>query len=237
MHGTLKLLCSQCDGGGGRLCPTCPKGIPTIVNKKGDQCRMCSKVEWTGKIREREVGNLLVQWSEEGHIPVFKSTNKTIPGTNVSFRPDFYFDMGSFALIVEVDEEQHANISYNSSCELIRVYRIAQSIGLPLILVRYNPDSLKIGDSATKVPKAERHSLLLAVLREHFSQGTSEFLMVTYLFYDQPAQHMAHQKYAFASTLTYASDLDYEQFVWAAYPEGCTRPPPDAGTKWYSKVD
>ena len=235
-HGTLKYLCSQCEGGGRRLCSGCRL---YSVSKNGEKCRNCSTAPWHHVSKERVVGNKLIKYANEGLIPLFSSANKKLPRTTLGtgFRPDFYYDMNSFALIVEVDENQHDLAAYNSHCELVRVYSIAQSIGLPLILVRYNPDSLKIGDSATKVPKAERHSLLLAVLREHFSQGTSEFLMVTYLFYDQPAQHMAHQKYAFASTLTYASDLDYEQFVWAAYPEGCTRPPPDAGTKWYSKVD
>ena len=237
-HGNVKMWCSQCPGGGQRLCSGCRL---YTVSKNGGKCRSCNTSPWHGISKERVVGNQLIKYANDGLIPLFSSANKKLPRTTLGtgFRPDFYYDMGSFALIVEVDENQHDLAAYTANCELVRNYRIAQSIGLPLILVRYNPDGFKIGDSATttKVPKAERHSLLLTILREHFSQGSSNFLTITYLFYDQPAQLMNAERHPYCTTAKYLHDLDYEQFVGAAYPEGCTRPPPDAGTKWYSKVD
>lgn len=66
-------------------------------------------------------------------------------------RPDFYYECGSIAVIVECDERQHAYYtinanpeaprhSYECTCEFSRMIAIHQTVGLPTIFVRYNPD-------------------------------------------------------------------------------------------------
>jgi hypothetical protein len=79
-------------------------------------------------------------------------------------RPDNYYDCGSYALIIECDEHQHAREfmtarvaeapaeeaaaaadavtphPYSCDCEYTRMVAIHQVVGLPLIFIRYNPD-------------------------------------------------------------------------------------------------
>ena len=53
-------------------------------------------------------------------------------------RPDIYVDMGTFNLVIEVDENQHVHYT----CENLRMMQIFQDGGsIPLVLIRFNPDS------------------------------------------------------------------------------------------------
>ena len=56
-------------------------------------------------------------------------------------RPDFLFDCGTHFVIVEVDENRHNHVT--PECERIRMINISQSLGLPTIFIRYNPDSYR----------------------------------------------------------------------------------------------
>ena len=133
-----------------------------------------------------------------------------------------------------MDEHEHGYAIYNPHCELTRVYNIAVDIGKPLILVRYNPDEMKINGLTERVPKATRHALLLEVLKEHFARGATDFLTVTYICYSQPTRMMSHEPRAYSTTLRYETMLDYECYVGTAYPEGCA--PRVPGTPWHTKV-
>ena len=58
---------------------------------------------WKGKRKERVIGELLLKWASDDLIPVFDSNNKTLSNSSVtSARPDFLFDCGAFAVVVEV---------------------------------------------------------------------------------------------------------------------------------------
>jgi len=53
-------------------------------------------------------------------------------------RPDWYVDCGTHNLIVEIDENQHADYS----CENKRMMELFLDAGsLPLCIIRFNPDS------------------------------------------------------------------------------------------------
>ena len=133
-----------------------------------------------------------------------------------------------------MDEHEHGYASYPPHCELVRVYNIALAVGKPLILVRHNPDEFKINGLTERVSKERRHALLLEVLKEHLAQGSTAFLTVTFICYSQPARLMHGEKRAYATTASYATELDFEAFVGTAYPDGCA--PPPAGTTWYTKT-
>jgi hypothetical protein len=64
-------------------------------------------------------------------------------------RPDIFMDMGSHAIVVEIDETQHTD--YDCSCENKRLMEISQDIGhRPIVFIRFNPDQY-IDESGTKV--------------------------------------------------------------------------------------
>lgn len=55
-------------------------------------------------------------------------------------RPDALIDKGTFSIIVEVDENQHAE--YDCTCENKRNMQLFQDLGSrPLIFIRFNPDA------------------------------------------------------------------------------------------------
>lgn len=55
-------------------------------------------------------------------------------------RPDLLLDLGDQVLIIEVDENQHAD--YDCSCENKRVMELSQDVGhRPIVFIRFNPDS------------------------------------------------------------------------------------------------
>ncbi len=56
-------------------------------------------------------------------------------------KPDVMIDMGEWVVIVEVDEGQHKQDSYKSSCETKRVMQIFDDVGRrPTVFIRFNPD-------------------------------------------------------------------------------------------------
>ena len=64
-------------------------------------------------------------------------------------RPDLLLDLGDQVLIIEVDENKHAD--YDCSCENKRVMELSQDVGhRPIVFIRFNPDSYVVEDQ--KVP-------------------------------------------------------------------------------------
>jgi len=54
-------------------------------------------------------------------------------------RPDLLLDLGYQLIIVEIDENQHAD--YDCSCENKRIMELSQDVGhRPIIFIRFNPD-------------------------------------------------------------------------------------------------
>jgi hypothetical protein len=65
--------------------------------------------------------------------------DKRIPDGCSKRRPDIFFDFGSHIVIVEIDENQHAD--YDSTCELARLNELSTDCGFrPIIMIRFNPD-------------------------------------------------------------------------------------------------
>jgi hypothetical protein len=57
-------------------------------------------------------------------------------------KPDVLIDMGEWVVIVEVDEGQHKQDSYKSSCENKRTMQIFDDLGRrPTVFIRFNPDN------------------------------------------------------------------------------------------------
>jgi hypothetical protein len=58
-------------------------------------------------------------------------------------RPDLLVDLGYQIIIIEIDENQHAN--YDCSCENKRIMELSQDLQhRPIIFIRFNPDEYEI---------------------------------------------------------------------------------------------
>lgn len=108
-------------------------------------------------------------------------------GTYGRERPDFVFDAVTHMIVVEIDEDQHKY--YPCECEQIRMINISQSLGMPTIFIRYNPD--KYQSSYRLYSEKERMKALKHQI-EHWSNVAlpkDGFCYVTHLFYDDdPSQ-------------------------------------------------
>ena len=100
-------------------------------------------------------------------------------------RPDFLFKRKTHCVILEVDENQHSERP--CECESIRMVNISQSLGMPAVFIRYNPDNYVKPGKVKKMPNEsheQRMSLLTDILNKYLNEPPSSFLTVTQLFFD-----------------------------------------------------
>jgi hypothetical protein len=118
-------------------------------------------------------------------------------------RPDLLLDLGYQVIIVEVDENQHAD--YDCSCENKRIMELSQDVGhRPIVFIRFNPDDYekdetnisscwgcdKNGLCVVKKSKKNEWTDRLHVLEETISywvspeNTTSKTIETIQLFYD-----------------------------------------------------
>jgi hypothetical protein len=118
-------------------------------------------------------------------------------------RPDLLLDLGYQVIIVEVDENQHAD--YDCSCENKRIMELSQDVGhRPIVFIRFNPDEYekdgtivsscwgcdKNGLCVVKKSKKNEWADRLRVLEETISywvspeNTTSKTIETIQLFYD-----------------------------------------------------
>ena len=102
------------------------------------------------------------------------------------FRPDFFYDMKSHVVIVEVDEHQHS--MYDESCERARELHISDAIGRPTYFIRYNPDFYRVNGTVVKVKTLCREKRLIYVMREFLFKNVNELTEngseTVFLYYD-----------------------------------------------------
>jgi hypothetical protein len=100
-------------------------------------------------------------------------------------RPDFVFECAGYFLILEVDEYQHSY--YNTECENTRMINISQSLGMPTIFIRYNPDRFtmknRVIDFSKKIRLQELKKLLDIYLHLDINL-LKYFCSVVYIFYN-----------------------------------------------------
>ena len=87
--------------------------------------------------------------------------------------------------MLEVDERQHKTKTYE--CDFKRMCDIAQSLGLPTIFVRYNPDSYKTKGKRYDPRDGTRKKYLMRMLKYVKSLtpvDESEYLRICKIYYD-----------------------------------------------------
>lgn len=175
-----------------RECVRCKR--TDVLNKAGLCVNYCSLEEddrvFKKRIKQKEeaIGRLL-----QKEIPQeLYSADKIIDSSCSKRRPDFVYHCGTHVVIIEVDENQHQGYlctAYGDDPqgkmkgETIRMYEVAQCFdGLPVLFLRYNPDSYK---GKKKASLSERQDTLIRWVRYSLQhQPWMEGFKVKFLFYD-----------------------------------------------------
>ena len=225
-HGRQKAMCKECVGSGicehqvqKRSCKHC--GIKcsscqlNVVRKKDAQCSHCLPVaKHRSRCKEARIAAELGGWASEGYISMYTSWNKANPDANRAicgaYRPDFIWDLQFRAVILEVDEFQHKYENYVRRCELVRVSRIVEGFGgIPVHILRYNPDAFKITGVTRTTRYNERVELLKIHLTEALARPDFEHrIVVQHLWFDQDQDTME-----FVTTQRFKTLEDYEAWV------------------------
>ena len=137
--------------------------------------------------KEQTVADFLVNTFPKHTFVRDKSSTDIKTCTGKYIRPDFVLPLEDKIIIVECDENQHE--SYPEECESTRMINLSMVYGgLPVMFIRYNPDTFRINEDVQKVPQKKRLERLGGVLKEHIERQPESFLHVNYLFYDDDRQ-------------------------------------------------
>lgn len=169
-----------------RTCKGC--GLLEILNNK-QFCKYCDPRSWKNVrlAKQKAVEALFKAENLE-----FISTDKTINTQCGKERPDFLFEAASHYVVVEVDEDQHK--SRACECEQTRMVNISQTLGMPTIFLRYNPDRYKVGNKIVDTSRNNRHKTLVKWLCHLLTLEPEElvehgFLSVVHLYFDEYNPH------------------------------------------------
>lgn len=179
-------------------CKSCK--LPFYLNIESEMCNDCNEffvVKSVNKVKETEVITFLKNKGLN-----FESTDRIIANGCSKYRPDAVLDAIFAKIIIEIDENQHK--SYSSECETSRMMQIHQDFGgIPIIFIRYNPDSYKeFEDSKSIRANRKRLQILYDVINSTLNTVKKEWsipLSVCYLFYDgYKGEHSLNEiKYSF----------------------------------------
>lgn len=186
-----------------------------MVKKKDSVCGQCApKAKRGSPCKEARIAAELEGWALTGIIPRYTSWNKTTLDTNPAicgrYRPDFVWDLQHRAVILEVDEHQHKTDHYIPHCELVRMARIVEGFGgIPVHIIRYNPDAFKIKGVTRTTRRGERVALLKDQLSKALAEPDFEHVIVLqYLWFDQEEETAE-----FATAQYYKTLEEYEEWV------------------------
>ena len=168
-----------------RKCKTSTCGALEICNEDGFCFEYCINSEYFKRgrlLKQKET----LQMLDAMIMHAVYSDDKVIDSTCNKRRPDRVYDCATYFLILEIDEHQH--YGYDKSCEYARQLEILQAFGMPVLFIRYNPDTFKdeIGKKST-ISKAKRHDILKGWMETCLTSSpeySSEYLRCLYLFYD-----------------------------------------------------
>jgi hypothetical protein len=116
-----------------------------VSNKNDGYCLPCyinlfpdKPVARNYKTKEKNVTDFVL----ENFKNITIITDKKVQDGCSKRRPDLLLDLGYQVLIVEIDENQHAD--YDCSCENKRIMELSQDLNhRPIIFIRFNPDDYK----------------------------------------------------------------------------------------------
>ena len=159
----------------------CSKCNLLYILDENNLCLYCSPLKKSEHLtKQRVIKDFL-----DLHQFKINSYDQKIKGGCGKERPDFSFECAGYFLILEVDEYQHSH--YNVECENTRMINISQSLGMPVIFLRYNPDRFTINNKVIDIPKKIRLQELKKMLDQYLYLDLNllkYFCSVVYLFYN-----------------------------------------------------
>jgi hypothetical protein len=157
----IKKLCKYCD----------------IREESSFVCKECKKVK-----NKKEWG--IVRYLRSKIKTSFEYNSSEMLQGCSRRRPDIFFDLDFHCVIVEIDENQHKR--YEESCECVRINEIVNGIGgKSLIIIRYNPDSVKHKKKILKFSAADKVDLLVKIIQDELKKDYDSFIVkIIQLFYD-----------------------------------------------------
>ena len=155
-----------------RLCKYCD-----IKDHSKHICSDCNKIkhkkEWA-----------IVRYIKKNiDYPFIYDSSKMLNGCSKK-RPDIYYKLNKHCVIVEIDENQHKR--YDEICECSRICEIVSGIGgKSVIMIRYNPDSIKHNGKIKKINNTKRLELLINTINQELTKTYDEFIVkLIQLYYD-----------------------------------------------------
>jgi len=164
---------------------------PNVIDKLKKLCKICDLANTDNVCKECKARRHPKEWEVVCYLRK-KINMKAIHDNNRPVRecskrrPDLFYMCPKHAVIVEIDENQHKN--YESSCECARISEIVSSLGgLPLTIIRYNPDKITHNGKTIKYSKEKRLELLVKTVKEELNSDPTKFeVQLIQLFYDSP---------------------------------------------------
>ena len=167
----------------GNICSICCERF--LESDEMKICSDCMNIEDNGgvsiktKRKEISVKNFLEENSI--HYDIY---DKKVKGGCSKRRPDFVIETKWGSIILEVDENQHKQKTYNCHCEVVRMRQLYFDIGTEkLLIIRYNPDSY-IPSYGKILSEVQRFNYLLKILEKYKEQQPRYNCSVLYMFYD-----------------------------------------------------
>jgi hypothetical protein len=155
-----------------RLCKYCD-----IMDESLYVCRDCKNIQ-----NKKE-------WAIVRHLrkviktPFEYNSSKMLQGCSLK-RPDVFFELNTFCVIVEIDEHQHN--TYQDTCECARINEIVNGIGgKSVIIIRYNPDTVKNNNNVLDIKQIDRIELLTQTIKNEISKNYDTFIVkIIQLYYN-----------------------------------------------------
>ena len=188
--------------GGGPRCPNCIDWIDSqgANPKYNGYCYRCYCKLYPNDPRIRR-NNKTKESAVHYHIrkcfPELNVVNdRRISGGCSRRKPDFFIELLTHVVIIEVDE--HAHLTYDQRCENRRMMELSEDIGhRPMVLIRFNPDGNSNGPSCWGVNNSglavvkkkraaewqERLSTLMATINYWLTTIPGKTVEVIKLFY------------------------------------------------------
>ena len=178
--------------------PFCKSCNLSQVKSKDSLCAYCDPESHTGqRTKEKALMNVLENYIKD-HEFINNRTQSSIRACgDRSFRPDFLLKLDTHILMIECDEEYHR--SYEVLCEISRLVSLGMSgEGIPVIVIRFNPDDFKIKGVKQNVPMKERYEKFIETVEKHLREMPTQLLTVEYMYYTDEREELLTNELASA---------------------------------------
>jgi len=147
-----------------------------------------------------QVHHIHEKYSEMDTIKDSNSFNPTVDSNRFVSecsrrRPDMLWMLPGHAVIVEVDEKQHSQIT--PECECARICEITGSLGgLPFTIIRYNPDEIKNQGFPVEIGTQERLAKLEEVTKKELATvpGKFEVKLIQLYYNDDYLEYLPYKE-------------------------------------------